>query len=111
MEETVLDELTAFTGLPRAEVEARVSQNIARSARAYLPNLKLGVQLGEQRPTTWLVRENSPELRAALNKFLKEHLNIILDFWIRKNFNRYSLILRMALLQTNSSSMIMDMGR
>ena len=61
----------------RGELEAvAVNDNIARSALAYLPNLKLGVSLGERRPTAWLVRENSPELKAALNSFLKTHLNV-----------------------------------
>ena len=61
----------------RNELEAvAVNDNIARSAHAYLPNLKLGVHLGELRPTAWLVRNNSPDLRAALNKFLKSHLKV-----------------------------------
>jgi membrane-bound lytic murein transglycosylase F len=61
----------------RGELEAVVvNDNIARSALAYLPNLKLGVHLGERRPTGWLVRDNSPELKAALNRFLKAHLNV-----------------------------------
>ncbi|MEN8006307.1 MAG: transporter substrate-binding domain-containing protein [Candidatus Krumholzibacteriota bacterium] len=61
----------------RNELEAvAVNDNIARSARTYLPNLKLGVNIGELRPTAWLVRNNSPELKAALNKFLKRHLNV-----------------------------------
>ncbi len=61
----------------RNELEAvAVNDNLARSARTYLPNLKLGVHLGELQPTAWLVRNNSPELRSALNKFLKSHLNV-----------------------------------
>ncbi len=55
---------------------AAVDDNIARSAQAYLPNLKLGVHLGERRPTVWLVRDNSPDLKAALNQFLKAHLSV-----------------------------------
>ena len=53
-----------------------VNDNIARSAQTYLPNLKLGVHLGELRPTGWLVRNNSPELKTALNMFLKTHLTV-----------------------------------
>ena len=61
----------------RGELEAvAVNDNIARSALTYLPNLKFGVHLGERRPTAWLVRENNPELKAALNRFLKAHLNV-----------------------------------
>ena len=61
----------------RGELEAvAVNDNIARSSLAYLPNLKIGIHLGERRPTAWLVRENSPELKAALNRFLKVHLNV-----------------------------------
>jgi len=53
-----------------------VNDNLAHSAGAYLPNLKIGAELGERQPTVWLVRDNSPELKASLNAFLKEHLTV-----------------------------------
>jgi membrane-bound lytic murein transglycosylase F len=63
--------------LSRGELDAvAVNDNIARSSLAYLPDLKLGPNLGQRRPTAWLVRENSPELKAALNRFLKKHLTV-----------------------------------
>jgi membrane-bound lytic murein transglycosylase F len=63
--------------LDRGELDAvAVSDNIARSAQAYLPNLKLGVELGERQATAWLVRANSPELKLALNRFIKSHLKV-----------------------------------
>jgi membrane-bound lytic murein transglycosylase F len=51
-----------------------VDDVVARSVQAWLPNLRLGAVLGDRRSTAWLVRENSPELRAALNRYLKENL-------------------------------------
>jgi membrane-bound lytic murein transglycosylase F len=63
--------------LDRGELDAvAVNDNIARSALAYLPNLKLGVELGERQTTAWLVRGNSPELKVALNRFIKSHLKV-----------------------------------
>lgn len=63
--------------LDRGELSAVVvNDNLARSSLAYRPNLKLGVELGERKPTAWLVRKNSTELRGALNLFIKEHLNL-----------------------------------
>jgi len=69
------EDLLALVNQGKIEAAA-VNDNIARSALAYLPNLKLGVHLGERRPTGWLVRDNSPELKAALNGFLKKHLKV-----------------------------------
>jgi len=53
---------------------AVVDDVVARSAQTWLPNLRLGPTLGDRRSTGWLVRENSPELRAALNAYLRENL-------------------------------------
>ena len=64
---------TTHTG---ASTHTSAARPIARSAQAYLPNLKLGVHLGERRPSAWLVRDNSPELKAALNGFLKANLQV-----------------------------------
>ncbi|MCK9995460.1 MAG: transglycosylase SLT domain-containing protein [Candidatus Krumholzibacteria bacterium] len=69
------EDLLTLVSQGRIEAAA-VNDNIARSALAYLPNLKLGVHLGKRRPTGWLVRNNSPELKAALNSFLKDHLKV-----------------------------------
>jgi len=69
------EDLLALVSRGKLEAVA-VNDNIARSAMAYLPNLKLGVHLGQRRPTGWLVRGNSPELKAALNGYLKKHLTV-----------------------------------
>ena len=53
---------------------AVVDDIVARSAQNYLPELELGGALGGRRSTAWLVRENSPDLKAALNLYLKENL-------------------------------------
>jgi len=55
---------------------AVVDDLVARAALVHAPGLQLGPALGERRPTAWLVRENSNELLAALNQYLKDHLQI-----------------------------------
>jgi len=63
--------------ISRGDLQAAVVDDvIARSALTYLPNLRLGPALGERRSTAWLLRENSPDLRAALNLYLKENLMV-----------------------------------
>ncbi len=84
----------AFTlqpGLPLVETEeliARVSRGelaatvaddaVVEAVRAYLEKeVRLGPVLGERLPVVWLVRRNSPELRAELNGYLKDQLQIL----------------------------------
>jgi membrane-bound lytic murein transglycosylase F len=56
----------------RGEIEAVVVDDIiARAAMMHLGNLKTGPALGPRKPTSWFVRENCPELKAALNDFLQ----------------------------------------
>jgi|GEM_PF-205002 len=71
------EELIAQVG--RHELPAVVVDDItAKTAMSYLPNLRLGLRLGERQPVVWLVRENSPELKAALNEYLKQNINVTL---------------------------------
>jgi membrane-bound lytic murein transglycosylase F len=53
-----------------------VDDGKARAAVINGPGLELGAHLGERRPAAWLVREDCPELLAALNRFLKGHLQV-----------------------------------
>ena len=69
------EELLAL--LDRGDLQAVVTDDVvARAAMAYLENIRVATPLGDIRPTVWLVRHNSPELKAALNLYLKEHLNV-----------------------------------
>ncbi len=84
-------DLKVQPGLPLVEVEeliARVSRGeldatvaddaVVKAVRSYLESeIQVGPVLSEQRPIAWLVRRNSPELRAALNAYLKENLEIL----------------------------------
>ena len=59
------------------ETEAVVVDDItARAASLHLEGLQIGIPLGPRRPTAWFVRENSPDLKAALNEFLRR------NFWM-----------------------------
>jgi membrane-bound lytic murein transglycosylase F len=61
--------------ISQGELQATVVDDVlARSALTYLPNLQIGPALGERRSTAWMLRENSPDLRAALNMYLKDNL-------------------------------------
>ncbi len=61
----------------RGEIQATVvDDNIARAVKTYLPNIHIGAQIGEQRPIVWMVRENSSELKASLNDYLKQHFRV-----------------------------------
>ncbi len=84
-------DLTVQAGLPLVEVEemiARVSRGelaatvaddaVVEAVRSYLEGeIQVGPVLGEQRPIVWLVRRNSPELRAALNAYLRENFEVL----------------------------------
>ncbi len=68
------------------EIDAVVVDDIiATAAMAYLPGLELGPVLTDRWPTTWLVRHNSPELKAALNAFLKKHIRLRADGSLRRS--------------------------
>jgi len=53
-----------------------VDDLMALAAQVHAPGLQLGPQLGRRRPSAWLVRENSSDLLAALNQFLKAHFHL-----------------------------------
>lgn len=70
----------------RGEVEAAVVNDIvARAAMAAQDNLQLGPVLGGRRPVVWLVRQNTPELKAALDEYLRRHLNVALNGRTRRS--------------------------
>ena len=51
----------------------------------YLDGIRIGAQLSDRRPVVWMVRNNSPELRASLNEYLKR------NFWVNEEgFSRRS---------------------
>jgi membrane-bound lytic murein transglycosylase F len=52
---------------------AVVDGNIALAALSYLPEVRISTQLSEMQPVTLQVRQNSPDLLAALNTFIKQH--------------------------------------
>ena len=59
------------------EREAVVVDDItARAGMAWINDLRLGPVLGERRPTTWLLRNNSPDLLSALDAFLENQLKV-----------------------------------
>jgi len=59
----------------REDIEAVVVDDIiARVSMMHLKNLKTGPTLGPRRPTVWYVRENSPVLKNALNKYLRKSI-------------------------------------
>ena len=69
------EELLGLVREGRADVIV-VDDLMALAAQVHAPGLQLGPQLGRRRPAAWLVRENSSDLLAALNQFLKEHFSL-----------------------------------
>jgi membrane-bound lytic murein transglycosylase F len=63
------------------ELQATVADDIVVAAvQSYLEDeVHLGPTLGEPRPMVWLVRRNSPELRRALNAYLKDSFRVTQD--------------------------------
>lgn len=77
-------------------IAATVTDDVAaRAAVVHAPGLVLGTHLGETRPAAWLVREDCPELLAALNRYLKDHLQVAASGRTRRSrvygiiYNRY----------------------
>lgn len=63
--------------LSRGENEAVVVDDIiARATMTHVDNLKQGPILSSRRPTVWYVRENCPDLKLALNEYLRR------SFWV-----------------------------
>jgi membrane-bound lytic murein transglycosylase F len=72
------DELIARVA--RGEIPATVAdENLAMAALSYLPSARIGPTLSEPLPLTWQVRQNSPELLAALNAYLNQHFRMTED--------------------------------
>ncbi len=72
--------------LDRGELEAVVVDDVvAQAAMSYLENIRVAARLGDQRPTVWLVRQNSPELRKALNLYLKKQLYVAASGRVRRS--------------------------
>ncbi len=61
-----------------------VNDDLARAALTYQENVRIGPKIGSQKPVAWAVRQNSPELKAALNNYLKQH------FWVTPQGQRRS---------------------
>jgi len=84
-------DVTIQPGLPLVEAEeliARVSRGelaatvaddaLVEAVRSYLEGeIGVGPPLGERQPVVWLVRRNSPELRAALNTYLRDNFQLL----------------------------------
>ena len=75
-----LDAEDLVAEVARGRLDAAVVDDlVAQAALTYRDDVRVSLVLGEKRPTVWFVRQNSPELRAALNAFLRSHLNIDAD--------------------------------
>ncbi len=65
------EELLALVA--RRKIEAVVVDDIiVRAAMMHMENLKIGPVLGRRQPTVWYVRNNSPDLKTALNDYLRQ---------------------------------------
>ncbi|MGK2962327.1 MAG: transglycosylase SLT domain-containing protein [Gemmatimonadaceae bacterium] len=57
----------------RGEIELAVTQeNLARLKQSYFQNIEVRPAIGPVHPIAWAVRQNAPELLAALDSFLTE---------------------------------------
>ncbi len=63
----------------RGELAATVvADALVDAVRAYLDgDVRIGPVLEERRPVVWLVRRNSPELRAELNTYLRDNFQLL----------------------------------
>jgi membrane-bound lytic murein transglycosylase F len=77
---TRLDAEDLIAEVARGRLDAAVVDDlVARAALTYRDDVRVGLTLGDRRPTVWFVRQNSPELRAALNAYLRGNLNVDAD--------------------------------
>ncbi len=59
----------------RGKIEAVVVDDIiARAAMMHVENLKTGPILGPRQATVWYLRDNCPDLKGALNNFLRQNI-------------------------------------
>ncbi len=87
-----LDPEDLVAEVARGKLDAVVVDDlVAQTALTYRDDVRVGLTLGEQRPTVWFVRQNSPELRNALNTFLRGHLNVDADGRERRS-NDYTVL-------------------
>lgn len=67
------EELLAL--VDQGQLEAVVVDDIvARATLMHMKNLRIGPSLGPRRATVWYVRENCPELKAAINRYLRRNI-------------------------------------
>ncbi|MCB1184037.1 transporter substrate-binding domain-containing protein [bacterium] len=67
------EELLADVAAGRSDAVV-VDDIVARATMKHLPGLRIGPVLGPRQPTVWYLRENCPDLRAAVNEFLRRHI-------------------------------------
>jgi len=73
--------------------EAAVApSDLAHNVASYRPELRVAVELDRPQPVSWAVRQNSPELAAAVNVFLGAHRKVREDGVIARS--RFYNILR-----------------
>lgn len=85
-----------MTLVAQERLQAVVVDNLAAKAgMAWIDGLKLGARLGEEKPTVWLMRQNSPDLKTKIDFYLKKHLRLQENGRIRRSqtygiiFDRY----------------------
>jgi len=63
----------------RGELPATVADDaVVEAVRSYLESeVRIGPVLSENQPVVWLVRRNCPQLRAALNGYLKDNFQLL----------------------------------
>ena len=62
----------------RGEIPATVAnENVARASLPSHPGARLGPALTDIRPTVWLLRRNSPDLRAAADRYLGRQFKML----------------------------------
>ena len=62
-----------------------VDDGVAQAATVYLQGLEIQPLPTDRIPAVWLVRHDSPELRASLNTFLRKHIRIGADGNLRRS--------------------------
>lgn len=75
-----LDQEDLIAEVARGRLDAAVVDDlVAEAALTYRDGVRVGLKLSERRPIVWFVRQNCPELRSALNGYLRANLNMDAD--------------------------------